>query len=58
MRKRKYAIMKTSIMLLLILSLVVVANAGYSTIDKEKQYIKTQRYESISPSYAQISFYL
>lgn len=58
MRKKRYAVIKTAIMLLTILSLVIVANARYSTIEKDKQNIKTTGNGIISEFYAEISFYL
>ena len=58
MRKKKYAVFKTAIMLLTILSLVIVANAGYNTIEKDSQNNLTSKDGLISNFYAEITFYL
>ena len=57
MKKIRSAVLKTAIMLFAILSLVIAANAGYSTIQREKQEIKISGNGALSEFYAEISFY-
>ena len=58
MKKTRYTVFKTTLMLLAILSLVIAANAGYSAVQPEKQEIKATGNAYQSEFYAEISFYI
>ena len=56
MKKIRSAVLKTAIMLLAILSLIIAANAGYSSIQHEKEINDNGGVGELSEFYAEISF--
>ena len=56
MKKIRYAVFTTAIMLLAILSLIIAANAGYGTIQQEKKEIDISSNGDRLEFYAEISF--
>ncbi len=56
MKKIRSAVLKTAIMLLVVFSLIVAANAGYSSVQQEKKEIIISGDGEQSVFYAEISF--